>query len=100
MEGPIELKDPDGYENGLIVSGGALLQQFIMSCIAMQCCAVLCCVVLCCAVLCCAVLCYSILVFSELSGATPVNCVCIVSLLVMSPETYLIRFCFQVNDFF
>ena len=85
MEGPIELKDPDGYENGLIISGGALLQQFIMSCIAMQC---------------CAVLCYSILVFSELSGATPVNCVCIVSLLVMNPETYLIRFCFQVNDFF
>ena len=85
MEGPIELKDPDGYENGLIVSGGALLQQFIMSCIAMQC---------------CAVLCYSILVFSELSGATPVNCVCIVSLLVMNPETYLIRFCFHVNDFF
>ena len=84
MEGPIELKDPDGYENGLIVSGGALLQQFIMSCIAMQC---------------CAVLCYSILVFSELSGATPVNCVCMVSLLVMNPETYLIRFCFQVNDF-
>ena len=95
MEGPIELKDPDGYENGLIVSGGALLQQFIMSCIALQCCAVLCC-----AVLCCAVLCYSILVFSELSGATPVNCVCIVSLLVMNPETYLIRFCFHVNDFF
>ena len=90
MEGPIELKDPDGYENGLIVSGGALLQQFIMSCIALQCCAVLC----------CAVLCYSILVFSELSGATPVNCVCIVSLLVMNPETYLIRFCFHVNDFF
>ena len=85
MEGPIELKDPDGYENGLIISGGALLQQFIMSCIAMQC---------------CAVLCYSILVFSELSGATPVNCVRIVSLLVMNPETYLIRFCFQVNDFF
>ena len=51
LEGPIELKDPDGYENGLIVSGGALLQQFIMSCIAMQCCAVLCCAVLCCAVL-------------------------------------------------
>ena len=90
MEGLTELEDPDGYENGLIVSGGALLQQFIMSCIALQCCAVLC----------CAVLCYSILVFSELSGATPVNCVCIVSLLVMNPETYLIRFCFQVNDFF
>ena len=46
LEGPIELKDPDGYENGLIVSGGALLQQFIMSCIAMQCCAVLCCAIL------------------------------------------------------
>ena len=73
---------------------------YAVLCCAVLCCVVLCCAVLCCAVLCCAVLCYSILVFSELSGATPVNCVCIVSLLVMSPETYLIRFCFQVNDFF